>query len=104
MAGRGPVPKAPGRRARRNSGSSPLTTLRFEAAPQPTLPGEGCHPATVEWWKTWGECPQAEQLMAVDWSFLVDTAVFHDAVWRPRDTGRSAAGASKGAAVADVQV
>jgi hypothetical protein len=33
--------------------------------------------------------------MAVDWSYLVDTAIFHDQMWRARDAGKSATEAGK---------
>ena len=29
----------------------------------------------------WREAPQAEFFMASDWSFLLDTALMHDAMW-----------------------
>lgn len=95
MAGRGPAPKPASRRARANQDHNPVTTLRFESAEQPDLPGEGWHPATVQWWATWGESPQAEHFMAVDWSYLVDTAVFHHALWTARDAGKSATESGK---------
>lgn len=95
MAGRGPAPKPPGRRARTNVDPNPVTTLRFERADQPPLPAGDWHPATVEWWRVWGESPQAEHFMAVDWSFLVDTAVFHHSVWCARDAGKSSTEAGK---------
>jgi hypothetical protein len=95
MAGRGPAPKPAARRARRNVDPNPVTTILFEQGEQPDLPEGAWHPMTREWWRTWGESPQAEHFMAVDWSFLLDTAVFHNAVWNAKDEGRSATEAGK---------
>lgn len=82
MAGRGPAPKDPKRRARTNSDPTPSTTLRFERAEQPELPeGFEWHPRTVQWWEMWRDSPQAEHFMATDWDFLLDTALMHTAMW-----------------------
>jgi hypothetical protein len=80
MAGRGPAPKDPRRRARHDS--TPSTTLQFVRAEQPELPESvpWCE-RTREWWAMWGESPQAEHFMASDWDFLLDTALMHQAVW-----------------------
>lgn len=82
MAGRGPQPKAPGRRVGHSKDSNPTTTIRFELADQPDLPE--CiewHLRTRQWWKMWAESPQAEHFMATDWDFLLDTALMHHAMW-----------------------
>lgn len=82
MAGRGPAPKDPKRRARRNSDSVSTTTIRFELAEQPPLPDDiDWHPRTVEWWEMWRDAPQADHFMATDWDFLLDTALMHHAMW-----------------------
>lgn len=90
MAGRGPAPKDPKRRARRNSDSVATSTIRFELADQPELPSLGTdkdgnevewHPRTVAWWAMWRVAPQAEHFMASDWDFLLDTALMHHAMW-----------------------
>lgn len=87
MAGRGPAPKDPAKRARRNKDAIPTTVLPFKAAPQPKLPQPprwlGAWPAqTRKWWERWGESPQAALFSAVDWDFLVDTALIHAQVWK----------------------
>lgn len=82
MAGRGPAPKDPSRRARRNKDPIPTTELEFRPAEPPELPkGKRWHPRTVEWWEMWKRSPQAELMGETDWSFLLDTALMHDAMW-----------------------
>jgi hypothetical protein len=86
MAGRGPAPKDPGRRARRNADPAPQTILRFEQAAAPELPdwpgGDGDWPKrTREWWAMWQASPQAEHFSSTDWDFLLDTALIHARLW-----------------------
>lgn len=96
MAGRGPAPKDPAKRVRRNADPAASTILRFENAQQPDLPdftvqvevdGELVSqkfswPAiTREWWSMWRDSPQAEHFGSTDWAFLLDTALLHAAVW-----------------------
>lgn len=86
MAGMGPAPKDPRRRARSNVDIIPTTLLRFEQAVQPELPaapewlGEW-PPATRRWWEMWRGSAQAENLTVTDWDFLLDTALLHAQVW-----------------------
>ncbi|RKN40945.1 hypothetical protein [Streptomyces hoynatensis] len=100
MAGRGPAPKDPKRRARRNADAQQQTVLRFEQAEPPELPTlqveqdgklvEFTWPhRTVEWWEMWKASPQAEHFSSTDWDFLLDTALVHARFW----TGNLAAGA-----------
>lgn len=82
MAGRGPAPKPAHRRARTNADPIPQTILRFERAEPPELPDDReWHPRTREWWEVWKRSPQAEVMSETDWSFLLDTALMHDAMW-----------------------
>lgn len=82
MAGVGPAPKAANRRARRNKDETPTTILRFEEADQPDLPDSVPWPdETVQWWKLWGQSPQAEHFGSTDWEFLKDTALLHAQLW-----------------------
>ena len=93
MAGVGPPPKDPKRRARKNSDPVPQTVLRHEVAEAPALPDfrverdgelvEFVWPErTREWWQMWEESPQAEHFGSTDWEFLLDTALIHAKVWR----------------------
>jgi hypothetical protein len=85
MPGRGPAPKPPEKRARRNAAPA-QTVLTFEPAEQPQLPEGGHWPnQTREWWQKWREAPQAELFSATDWQFLLDTALLHAAVWGEGD-------------------
>jgi hypothetical protein len=92
MAGMGPAPKDPSRRARKNKDPHQQTILRFEKAEAPELPSfeveqdgaliEWAWPArTVDWWETWKASPQAEHFSSTDWQFLLDTALIHARFW-----------------------
>lgn len=92
MGGRGPAPKDPDRRARRNKDAVAQTVLRFEAAAAPDLPtfqiqedGELVEfqwpLQTIVWWEMWKASPQAEHFGSTDWSVLLDTALVHARFW-----------------------
>ncbi|GAA3957936.1 hypothetical protein GCM10023085_45540 [Actinomadura viridis] len=82
MAGRGPAPKDPNRRARANKDPVAQTVLRFVRAEQPELPEDvEWHPRTQAWWAMWGRSAQAETFTETDWAFLLDTALMHHAMW-----------------------
>ena len=82
MAGRGPAPKPAGRRARTNVDPVPSTVLRFRRAEAPELPEDvEWHPRTRDWWAMWARSPQAATFVEADWSFLMDTALMHHAMW-----------------------
>ena len=87
MAGRGPAPKDPSRRARANKDPIPLRVIRAEPVAQPPLPsrmpgGESWPARTREWWRMWGESPLSADFTATDWSELLDTAVLHARYWK----------------------
>lgn len=93
MAGRGPAPKDPAKRARRNKDPQAMRVIEAEPQPQPPLPTlevekdgelvEFVWPArTVEWWQMWGDSPLAEDFTSNDWSELLDTALLHAKFWR----------------------
>lgn len=90
MAGRGPAPKDPGARRRRNQ-TEDLTVVKADGEPHgPDLPdGLDWPDATRDWWETWRRSPQAALFTTTDWSFLLDTAVLHMEFW---DGDRSVAG------------
>ncbi len=83
MAGRGPAPKDPSKRVRRNAdpvGGRVISILRSQPGQLPAdlLPdGDVWHPATLRWWQRWVESPLAADLPEVDWSELEATAVLH---------------------------
>lgn len=88
MAGRGPAPKDPAKRRRRNADPKPTTTVADDGEvrglelPEGVLPDEeSWHPRTVMWWETWRRSPQAQTFTATDWDFLVDTALMHHVMW-----------------------
>lgn len=93
MAGNGPPPKDPSKRARTNRDPVAQTVLRFEKAEAPDLPDfrvkndEGRSvkfrwpPRTVEWWEKWKASPQAEHFSSTDWEELLTTALVHARVW-----------------------
>lgn len=40
------------------------------------------HPATQLWWEEWRTSPQATRMLTgPDWSYLLDTALMHHAMW-----------------------
>jgi hypothetical protein len=82
MAGRGPAPKDPSERRRRNA-TEPLTVVEADDTLRgPELPDVIDWPdATREWWETWRRAPQAQTFTDTDWSFLLDTAVLHMEFW-----------------------
>lgn len=93
MAGRGPAPKHPSRRARANADPIPLRVIHADPVDQPDLPdlwierdGELVSidwPArTVDWWRMWRESPLSAEFTSTDWSELLDTAVLHARFWR----------------------
>lgn len=82
MAGRGPAPKPTGRRARTNKDPAPLRTLHLVRQSAPDLPEDvDWHPRTADWWQMWADSELAKDFTATDWSFLLDTALMHDAMW-----------------------
>ena len=86
MAGRGPAPKDPRKRARRNADPVGATVIEFVRAEQPDLPVDVDWPEqTRAWWAMWAASPLAEHFMVTDWSFLLDTALLHAAVWGSGD-------------------
>lgn len=96
MAGRGPAPKDPNRRARTNKDPIPLRVIAAEPVRQPELPefdmqvevnGELVSqtfvwPArTREWWRMWADSPLSAEFTSTDWSELLDTALLHARLW-----------------------
>lgn len=82
MAGRGPAPKDPSRRARANRDPIPQTILKFVPGEQPSLPTDfEWHAQTSVWWQMWGDSEIAKTFTAADWQFLLDTARLHTAFW-----------------------
>lgn len=83
MAGRGPAPKDPAERRRRNKPAAPATVLVSDDEVRgPELPAGYDWPApTREWWETWRSSPQATTFTDTDWGFLLDTALLHAELW-----------------------
>lgn len=90
MAGHGPAPKPASRRARSNTDPIPSRALRLVREPAPELPSLGVdkdgeqipwHPRTLDWWSMWSRSELAKDFTATDWSFLIDTALMHHAMW-----------------------
>ena len=94
MAGRGPQPKDPAKRARTNRDPVPLRIIEAEPVRQPSLPdftvtdSEGVESPfvwpeiTVRWWAMWGSSPLSADFTETDWAFLMDTAVLHARYWQ----------------------
>ena len=99
VAGRGPQPKDPAKRARRNKEPAPLKVLPAVRVTQPSLPtiyvdaggdADGrprkkrfnWPKVTRRWWRMWGESPLSADYTDTDWSFLMDTALIHARYWQ----------------------
>ncbi|MEW1551351.1 hypothetical protein [Streptomyces tsukubensis] len=93
ISGRGPAPKDPARRRRRNT-ADPETVLHADDDIRgPELPdgvlgadedtGEAIdwHPMTRLWWSAWRTSPMAQTFGETDWLFLIDTALMHHTMW-----------------------
>lgn len=88
MAGRGPAPKDPDRRARVNAGPTALRVIHAEPTAQPALPTLWIKDEpvewpeiTCEWWAMWSASPLSAEFTATDWSELRDTARLHALFW-----------------------
>lgn len=82
MAGRGPAPKDPAQRRRRNKAESVTELTPVNVMQGPELPDDFEWPAaTRTWWDTWRRSAQAQTFVETDWSFLLDTAVMHAEYW-----------------------
>lgn len=96
MAGRGPAPKDPARRARTNKDPVPLRVVEIVASSRPELPEfdvsvdvEGTlvsqayvwpEPTRV-WWEMLEFHPLRFEFTDMDWSYLLDTARLHAEFW-----------------------
>lgn len=100
MAGRGPAPQKNRSRQRDTAvrdviksdgkiGGFPLPDdvlpylpARLQPDPENPTEREQWNPQTVRWWENWRESPQATRMAtAVDWDFLLDTALMHHVTW-----------------------
>ncbi|WP_037827102.1 hypothetical protein [Streptomyces sp. NRRL F-5630] len=93
MAGRGPAPKNPATRRRRNATEpetvlAPDDELRGPELPEGVLGADEktgevyeWHPMTQLWWTSWRTSAQAALFTDTDWLFLIDTALMHHTMW-----------------------
>lgn len=81
VRGRGPAPKDPSKRARRNVDPIPATILEFQPGVQPELPDGSWPDMTRSWWAMWGRSPQSVLFTETDWQELLDTALLHRRLW-----------------------
>lgn len=99
MAGVGPAPKDPSKRARRNKDVVQLRVVEIETARKPDLPefdvevkrdGEPVMvpfvwpAATRDWWAMLEMHPLKSEFTELDWSYLMDTARIHASFWTGR--------------------
>lgn len=80
---RGPAPKPPGQKARRNIDPIPTTVVQMDGLTYgPQLPEKYLwHEQTRIWWETWRKSPNAQTFTTTDWDFLLDTALIHTQFW-----------------------
>lgn len=96
MPGRGPAPKDPNKRARRNKDPQPFKVIQVDPTAQPELPdfdvtvkqdGELVSERfewperTRAWWRMWADSPLSEDFTSTDWNELLDTALLHAKFW-----------------------
>jgi hypothetical protein len=82
MGNRGPAPKDPAERIRRNLEPMAVTVASDGVERGPELPDDyEWPPRTRKWWQTWRESPQAQTFLDTDWDYLLDTAVLHAEFW-----------------------
>ena len=88
MAGRGPAPKDPSQRRRRNAPVAPATVVTEDDQVRgPELPKGFDWPVQTQlWWETWRKSPQSQALTSTDWDFLLDTALLHAELWAGNGT------------------
>jgi hypothetical protein len=90
MAGRGPAPKDPNKRARKNSDPIPLRVVHADPAKQPELAdilGEinpltdaPWHSATLRFWQYLSEFPTTANLQSAQWASLARAMMIDDAM------------------------
>lgn len=102
MAGRGPAPKPPSKRAGHSKDVIPMRILPAILAAQPELPAFDVFSTykdedgntvtesspyvwadlTYGWWQMWADSPLATEFTSTDWSELLDTALLHSEYWK----------------------
>jgi hypothetical protein len=92
VAGIGPAPQAPSKRARRNKDSVAVRVVSVEPTPQPGLfesfgvtnpsTDEDWHPATLRFWDELGEFPTTAHLVGAQWTLLGVAVMLFDRVMR----------------------
>src|SRR4051812_15871856 len=90
MPGRGPAPKDPSKRARRNADPVPLRIVHADPVVQPALAdllgeinpltGAPWQAATLTFWQQLGEFPTTANLQAAQWSSLARALMIDDAM------------------------
>lgn len=86
MAIRGPAPKDPEDRLRRNQDTYQTDRVVSDGLVRGfDLPNDRTWAKeTMEWWETWRRSPQAKLMTATDWQSHLATAVLHNMLWNPR--------------------
>ena len=80
MPGRGPTPKDPEKRQRRNAASE--VTVAGKPVPAPKLQQASWLPETKRWWRAWLEAPQSATFLSTDWSRLSMVSRLVDVYYR----------------------
>lgn len=96
MAGHGPAPKDPSKRARKNSDPIPLRVVDAPVTVKPELPEFNVAVTiddeivyqpfewpeqTRQWWADLDSHPLKDTFFETDWSYLLDTARLHAEFW-----------------------
>ena len=89
---RGPTPKDPTRRQRRNPPTFLTTVIPADARAchPPELSAGDWHPETLHWWETWRSSPQGSVFMPTDWASLALVARLVELYWRTTESREKA--------------
>jgi hypothetical protein len=83
MGSRGPAPKDPDKRQRRNKPPEPEELPEAHTGPAPALPRRSKYlQITRDWYDAWARSPQAAGFGVTDWHRLQMLAPLVDAYWR----------------------
>jgi len=58
-----------------------ISTNELMGPELPDHPWGQWHVRTVTWWESWRRSPMAQTFIAIDWDFLIDTALLHSLMW-----------------------
>lgn len=93
MAARGPAPKSPDERRRRNKPEVDEVKLdmRVDPTAPPELPAGAWHPNVIRWWDAWRQTPAAVLFSTTEWERLLRALPVCQNYWVAVDLGEAPA-------------